>query len=387
MRLFISVGEPSGDLHAATLIRELRRRLPDVEIVGFGGEKMEAAGCQLLYPLCQLAVMWFLRVLANIHVFLGLIFKADRYFRHHKPDALILIDYPGFNLMLARRAALHGIPVFYFLPPQVWAWDGDRVKRIRKYVDHVLCALPFEQEWYAEHYVNSHWVGHPYFDELTQQELDDEFLNSQRAEGSTIIGLLPGSRTQEVEKNFQTMLETAKRIHKQRPDTKFLVANFKEQHRKLIELQMGSSGIPIETYVGRTPEIIELAHSCISVSGSVGLELMYRTTPTAVLYKVTRWEMTLAKWLKTCDYISLVNLIAKRELFPEFLVDYCPAQELSELLLGWLHEPEEYSRLVDELGQLRDNVGEPGASARVGAYIAEALGCGSVSGDSRRKAA
>ncbi len=387
MRLFISAGEPSGDLHAATLIRELRRRIPDVEIVGFGGEKMEAEGCQLLYPLCQLAVMWFLRVLANIHVFLGLVSKADRYFRNMKPDALILIDYPGFNLVLARRATLHGIPVFYFLPPQAWAWAGGRVKRIRKYVDHVLCALPFEQQWYADHYVNSHWVGHPYFDELKNQKLDQDFLKTQRADGKTIIGLLPGSRTQEVEKNFATMLATAKLIHQQRPDTKFLVAHFKDQHVAMIEPHLAGCDIPIETHVGRTPEIIELAHSCISVSGSVGLELMYRKTPTAVLYKVTRFEMAIGNFMKTCEYISLVNLIANKELFPEFLVDYCPAVDLSGLILRWLNDPDEHGQLVKELDELKDEVAEPGACARVGAYIAEALGYEIVKQDVVRKAA
>ena len=142
MRIFLCSGEPSGDLHGASLIRAIRRHHPDAEFVGFGGERMEAEGCRLLYPLCRLAVMWFVRVLANAHVFLGLASRADRYFRHHRPDAVILIDYPGFNWWMARRAHFHGIPVFYFVPPQLWAWAGWRVSKMRRWVDHVLCSLP-----------------------------------------------------------------------------------------------------------------------------------------------------------------------------------------------------------------------------------------------------
>ena len=126
MRLFISAGEPSGDLHGANLVRSLKQLRPDIECVGFGGERMEAAGCRLLYPLCRLAVMWFLRVLANSPVFLDLLSRADRYFRHQRPDAVVLIDYPGFHWWLARRARAHGIPVFYFVPPQLWAWASTR---------------------------------------------------------------------------------------------------------------------------------------------------------------------------------------------------------------------------------------------------------------------
>jgi lipid-A-disaccharide synthase len=145
---------------------------PDLECVGFGGDKMEAAGCKLLYPLCQLSVMWFLRVLANLHVFMNVLSQADRYFRHHRPDAVILIDYPGLHWWIARRAHYHGIPVFYFVPPQIWAWASWRVKNMQRWVDHVLCTLPFEKTWYEERGVPAHYIGHPYFDELGQQRLD-----------------------------------------------------------------------------------------------------------------------------------------------------------------------------------------------------------------------
>src|SRR5262245_23568949 len=235
MRIFISAGEPSGDLHGANLIRELRARHPGVECVGFGGERMEAAGGKLLYPLCQLAVMWFARVLANAPRFLELISRADRFFRHQRPDAVVLIDYPGFNWWVARRAKFHGIPVFYFVPPQLWAWAGWRVQKMRRFVDHVLCSLPFEESWYRARGVQAHHVGHPYFDELPQQRMDEAFVADQRAQPGTILGLLPGSRTQEVQRNLSTLVRAARTIHQARPDTRFLVACFRPAHQEMVE--------------------------------------------------------------------------------------------------------------------------------------------------------
>src|SRR5436190_2358766 len=181
MRIFLSVGEPSGDLHGANLVRELKQLRPDVECVGFGGERMEAAGCRLLYPLCRLAVMWFARVLANAPLFLKLLSQADRFFRLHRPDAVVLIDYPGFNWWLARRAHFHGIPVFYFVPPQLWGWAGWRVRKMRRFVDRVLCTLPFEEEWYRQRGCAAEYVGHPNFDELPRQRLDRSFVAREHA--------------------------------------------------------------------------------------------------------------------------------------------------------------------------------------------------------------
>ena len=145
--IFFSAGDPSGDLHGANLIRQLRRRSGDLQAVGYGGPNMAAAGCRLHADLTALAVMWFVRAIANLHRFWGLVSRADRWFRHHRPDAVVLVDYPGFNWWIARRAKVHGIPVFYYMPPQIWAWATWRAGKMRRLVDHVLCSLPFEEPW------------------------------------------------------------------------------------------------------------------------------------------------------------------------------------------------------------------------------------------------
>jgi lipid-A-disaccharide synthase len=376
MRIFICAGEPSGDIHGANLVRALRRLRPDVECVGFGGDRMAEAGCRLLYPLCRLAVMWFARVLANAPTFLGLLSDADRFFRHHRPDAVVLIDYPGFNWWLARRAHFHKIPVFYFVPPQLWGWAGWRVEKMRRFVDHVLCALPFEESWYRERGVASaRYVGHPFYDEIPTQRLDADFLRAQRAGSAPIIGLLPGSRTQEVQRNLSTLVRAAAGIHRERPDVRFLFACFRAAHQEMVnDYLRRHAPLPIETCVGRTPEVIELSHACVAVSGSVSLELLYRARPTVVLYRIGRFDLKVGHFFMKVPYICLVNLLAGKELYPEYLTDRCEAEPIAGHALRWLNDPAGYAALCDELKTLRDSVAAPGACERAAHAVVEVLG-------------
>src|SRR5262249_52049258 len=159
------------------------------------------------------------------------------------PDAVVLIDFPGFHWWLARRAHAHGIPVFYFVPPQLWAWGSWRVRKMQRWVDHVLCTLPFEQAWYHARGVPAHYVGHPYFDELPPQRFDDAFLAEQCLRPAKLIGLLPGSRTQEVERNLSLLVRSARHIHAARPDTRFLVACYKAAHQQQVQAYLQGRGL------------------------------------------------------------------------------------------------------------------------------------------------
>jgi lipid-A-disaccharide synthase len=373
LTLFLSAGEPSGDLHGANLMRALREHYPGVRFVGFGGEHMEAAGCRLLYPLTQLAVMWFLRVLLNAPLFLRLLGQARRFFRTERPDAVVVIDYPGFNWHIARQAHAEGIPVFYFVAPQLWAWAGWRVKKMRRWVDLVLCSLPFEEAWYQTRGVNARYIGHPYFDELPAQRLDEEFVAEQQGRPGIVLGLLPGSRDQEIERNLSTLVETARRVSAMRPDVRFLMACLKPRQAERVTAQLRDSGLRIEVCCGRTPEVIHLAHSCVAVSGSVGLELLYRGKPSVVLYRIGRVDLVVGNWFRTCPYISLVNLLAERELFPEYLTDRCEGEAIAGHLLRWLEDPAAYEAVCGDLAALRQRVATPGACTRAAAAILEAL--------------
>lgn len=391
MRFFISTGEPSGDLHAANLVHALRARIPHAEFVGFGGPRLAGAGCRILYPLVDLAVMWFIEVFGLIGTFLRLLRQADRYLAEHKPDVVILIDYPGFHWLLAKRAKRRGIPVIYYVPPQIWAWASWRIRKIKERVDLVLCSLPFEPEWYqARGYAHAEFQGHPYFDELSRRTLDDDFLAEQQRRSDPLVVLLPGSRRKELTRNLPAMYRAAARVARQQPGIRFAVSCLHEQHADLaIEIARNLHETPrsgrhdaqqsiapdrLEFFSGRTPELIRLADLAWAVSGSVGLELMYEALPTVVLYTIRPRDRILVRLFKRSKYISLVNLIAGDEVVPEYLTHEDASANLAQSALRWLQHPRERAAASHRLAALREKVARPGASERAAARIAEFMG-------------
>ena len=372
MRIFLSTGEPSGDLHAANLIRSLRKIRPGVEVVGFGGPKMAEAGGKVLYPLVELAVMWFLRVLLNLNKFFKLLDDAEAEFVANRPDAVILIDYPGFHWHLAKRARKHGIPVFYYVPPQIWAWAGWRIAKVKKYVDQVLCSLPFEPGWYHDRgFLNAVHVGHPYFDELAERILDDSFVTELSHGPGPLVAILPGSRTQEVTRNLPDLLKAASKLSETRPDVRFAVACLHARHRELaIRIyERTRLAVDVEFHAARTPELIRAADVAWAVSGSVGLELMVEALPTVVLYKIKRFDLWVAKHFIKSKYISLVNLLADAEVMPEYLTALDVSGEIAGHAARWLGDPEERRKASQALAGLRDRVAIPGASDRAAGRI------------------
>lgn len=388
LTIFFSVGEPSGDLHGANLIRQLQRRHPQLQAVGYGGPNMAAAGCQLHADLTALAVMAFTRVLVNIHHFWGLVSRADRYFRHHRPDAVVLIDYPGFNWWIARRAKVHGIPVYYYTPPQIWAWAQWRVKKMRRLVDHVLCSLPFEEPWLRSHGCRATFVGHPFFDEIARQEPDPAFMARHRAQSDPLVTILPGSRTQEVLQNLPVFLKAAAHISREEPRVRFAIAAFKDRQAEMARQAVAASGLPIEICVGRTPELIRLADCCMACSGSVSLELLYQAKPTVIHYCISPVAHWLKQYVLKVKYFTLVNLLntdnifvdragaqeagqqdAEDLLYPEYLNDCDRAPQIARHIVDWLRDPAARAARVAALEKLRRQVGHGGASSRAAEYI------------------
>jgi lipid-A-disaccharide synthase len=389
MKIFFSVGEPSGDLHGANLIRELKRRSPELQCVGFGGPKMVAAGLQRHYDLTQLAVMWLLQALLNLPRFWRLVCQADRYFRHQRPDAVVLIDYPGFNWWIARRAKVHRIPVFYYGVPQMWAWAPWRVRKMRRLVDHVLCKLPFEADWYCARGCRAQYVGHPYFDELASRQLDAQFLAELQQDRRPLVTLLPGSRTQEVRANLDAFLQTAGRLQQEIPQVRFAVAAFNQRQAEMAEHAVQSSGLPVPVYMQRTPELIEAATACLACSGSVSLELLYHEKPAVIHYKISRSAFLIQRFFRNVRYITLVNLLASDrrycdhgELYdpatddvplPEYLTCGDRTQTMCDHLATWLQDPTSHRATVDQLRLLKARWSATGATQRVAAYIDQQL--------------
>lgn len=389
MEIFFSVGEPSGDLHGANLIRALKSRRPDIRCVGYGGPKMAEAGCQLHEDLTRWAIMWFLRVFLNLHNFIGLMLRANRYFRDHKPDAVVLIDYPGFNWWIAARAKANGIPVFYYGTPQIWAWAGWRIGKMRRLIDHALCKLPFEEGWYRERGVNATYVGHPYFDELENQHLDTDFLRQQTENTVPLVTLLPGSRSQEVTSNLPVFLETARKIQNEVPGVRFAIAAFNDRHAALAFEHVLASGVEAEVHVDLTPELIHSATCCLACSGSVSLELLYHEKPAVIHYRISRIANWVQSKFRKVKYITLVNLLSRDDLFyedgyytydpdapgadevvyPEYLTYRNRSDDMARRIAGWLKEPSSTRHMVQQLRTLKDRVVGQGASSRGAEYI------------------
>ncbi|TWT86867.1 Glycosyl transferase [Pseudobythopirellula maris] len=395
MTIFFSVGEPSGDLHGANLVRELRERRPNVRCVGYGGPRMAAEGCELHEDLTRFAVMWLLQVLLNLPKFIGLKRRAERYFAENRPDAVVLIDYPGFNWHIARAAKRQGVPVFYYGAPQLWGWASWRVKKMRRDVDHALCKLPFEEAWFRERGCNATHVGHPYFDELRGRELDDEFVAEHQGAAGPLVTILPGSRTQEVKANLPKQLEAAERVLEQVPTTRFAIASFKEKQAEMAHEALAACPAALAerttVHVGRTPELIEAATCCLAVSGSVSLELLYHAKPTVVVYHVSRFAFAVQKWFRRVRYITLVNLLTADDLFADskepvgvydaadprdahvLMPEYLTCEDRTELiaghLVGWLTDDASRRALVDQMAALRERVGHGGASLRAAEYL------------------
>ena len=383
--IFFSAGEPSGDLHAANLIRQLQRMAPEVEAVGYGGPQMAAAGCRLHADLTALAVMWLARALWNLPKFWGLVSRADRYFRHHRPDAVVLVDYPGFNWWIARRAKVHGIPVYYYMPPQIWAWAQWRVGKMRRLVDHVLCNLPFEETWLREHGCRATLVGHPFFDEVDRRPLDEGFLAQQRGRPGPLVLILPGSRTQEVSHNLPWFLKAAAQVRRAVPAARFAVGAFREDQAEMVRRLLGKSAngtplpvSPAEVYVGRTPELMQLADCCMACSGSVSLELLHHATPTVILYWISRTAYFVQRFFRKVKYITLVNLLAGdgrgEEIFPEYLTCEDRSADVARHVIEWLSDAAKRQSRVADLQRLRAQVAHSGAAAAAAGYVVKGLG-------------
>jgi lipid-A-disaccharide synthase len=390
-------------LHGANLIRQLRRQCDRFEAVGYGGPEMAAAGCRLHADLTRLAVMWFARALVNLHKFWSLASRADRYFRHHRPDAVVLIDYPGFNWWIARRAKVHGIPVFYYAPPQIWSWARWRVKKMRRLVDHVLCGLPMEADWFRKHGCNATLVGHPFFDEIARQRPDAEFMRRKRAERGPLVVILPGSRTQEVTHNLKWFLKAAAIVRAEAPDARVAIAAFKPSHAEIARRQVAASGVSAEVHVGRTAELMRLADCCMACSGSVSLELLHHVKPTVILYWITPAAYFVQRFFRKVKYITLVNLLSAgtldadgpsprdptgqdvaspetagpktdRVLFPEYLTCEDKSAQLAAHVIEWLTDAPKREERIAQLAQLKAEVCHGGASARTAEYILGVLG-------------
>ncbi|OYP34953.1 lipid-A-disaccharide synthase [Rhodopirellula sp. MGV] len=386
--IFFSVGEPSGDEHAAHLIEVLRERQPDLRVRGFGGREMRRAGCDVDLDLTEHAVVGILEVLPKLRQFFRFVDDAEAIFATGEIDAVVLVDFPGFNWHIAKRAKKYGIPVYYYCPPQLWAWASWRIRKMKATVDHVLAVLPIEQQFFSEHQIPTTFVGHPFFDAVDQAQLSETSIASIRqsaADGPT-VAVLPGSRTAEVFGNWPVMLSAIAELSEQHPKARFAVAGYRDKHLQFCKdeyqrfVNREGRNLPIDFYQGATSEIIDQATCAMMVSGSVSLELMARQTPAVVMYRVGRFLYAFGRCVVKVDSVTLPNLMPDPESdsrpFPEMISVGNPApasQFLVDEIGRLLADDQLVAERRQQLARLNRLYAQTGASVRAADKLLELL--------------
>jgi lipid-A-disaccharide synthase len=359
-RIFITVAEVSGDLHAAELIRSLKQIDPTIEIEGYGGPMMAAAGAKILYETTAKAAMTF-HAVARVFEVSRLLKQARQIYREQKPDLQICVDSSGMNLHFARAAKEAGVPVMYYIAPQLWASREGRMKKLRKYVDRLACILPFEEKYFRDHGVNAAFVGHPLFDELPADRSIDR---SNHKVDSPVVGIIPGSRKSEVKANFPHLLGVMWKIKVQFPAVRFLIpatlAGLPVVRDMITSDVLDETDFKLDAF----DEFIPQCDLCITKSGTSTLHVAAWNVPMIVVYRVNRilWHLA-GRWFIKTKKIALVNILAGQvDLVPEFIPWYGSDQPVTTCALDLLEHPEKLAAQREKLAGLVHTLDKPGAS-------------------------
>ncbi len=369
-RVMMIAGEASGDLHGSGVVRELKSRLPAVDVFGVGGDRMKAEGMELVHHISGLSFMGFMEVLKNLSTINELGRKLEALLDARRPDVVVLIDYPGFNLRFAKKAKQRNIKVLYYISPQVWAWHKGRVKKMRSLVDRMKVVFPFEVEIYKNEGIDVEFVGHPLAESIGSQISRDEFFSVNGFDREKkLLALLPGSRKQEIENIFPTMLETAARL-KQELGIQVAVGvapNLGSEFlRGFVSEPAGVTLVEHATY-----DVMAHADAAIVTSGTATLETGWFGTPMAVVYKTSPVTYSIGRMLVGVPYIGLVNIVAGEKIVPEFVQKDMNVQNITHEMKKQLADAAYAGNLRSRLSVLKARLGTSGASAKVAEGIIE----------------
>lgn len=368
-RILIVTGEASGDLHGANLAKALRAKNPQVSLAGIGGAAMEAAGVQLVGKIGQFDVMGMVGPLALLAIVRRFFFMRGL-FRSEPWDAVIFVDNPGLNLRYAYFAKGAGLRVFYYIAPQIWAWGPWRMYWIKKRIDHVLVILPFEKHIFDEAGVRCTFVGHPILDAVggsyDRTALRAKFGFSPH---ERVIALLPGSRTHEVQVLLPILLSAAEKLTQHTPGTKFLLAQASTIRDNLLQPFLQQSRVPITVMKEQTSEVLAISDFALVKSGTAILQAAVVGTPMLLFYRTAPWEFWIGSFFIRVKWIGLVNLVAGRSVVPELVQGEATGQRLYEEARRILENPAVYAEMKRNLTQVRQALGEPGASARAAEVV------------------
>jgi lipid-A-disaccharide synthase len=368
-RILIITGEASGDLHGAHLAKAIAARDPSVELVGIGGAYMRAAGVAMIPGIPQVDVMGLIG-LSAVRVLIRRVLAIRRVLKADAWDLVVLIDNPGLNFHFARVAKAAGRRVVYYIAPQLWAWRPGRMKWIQQRVDHVVVILPFEEDLYRRAGVRCTFVGHPLLDSVAPH-YDRAALRAKYNLDATapVVGLLPGSRVAEVSMLVPLLLETARRLAASNPKTQLILAQASSIDDHLLHSLLRESPVPVSVAKDQASEVMAASDVLLVASGTATLQAAVVGTPMVLLYKTTWPTYWIARLLVMVKWIGLVNLVAGRSIVPELIQDEATAERLGQEVRRLLTDQRAYHDMKDGLRQVRESLGEPGASRRAAEVV------------------
>lgn len=375
-KIMISVGEASGDLHGASVAHALRAIQPDIKLFGMGGQGMRAAGVDIVYDIAELGVIGFVEIIKNLPKLFRIRDNLAQLMDTERPDALVIIDYHGFNIRLAKIAKSKGIPVISYICPKVWAWGRGRAKEVAETVEKVAAIFPFEVDVYSEAGANVTFVGHPLLDivksTMSKAEAYEYFgANSQQP----LVLLLPGSRQQEIVNLLPVMLEAAVKIQEKVPNCQFFLPVASTISREMLQNIISNYNIPVILTENYTYDLMNIADMAVAASGTVTLEAAILNLPTVVIYKVAALTYMIGKMIIKIPYISLPNIVAGRMIVPELLQYAVSGDNIATEAVKILTDPNIRSTMLNDLAEMRDKLGPTGAVERVAHEILAVAQC------------
>jgi len=371
----IIAGESSGDFHASSLIYALKEQDPSLEICGMGGMRMRQAGCEILFDISELSIIGFTDVLKNLKkiktLFGALLKKIDQ----TPPDAVVLVDYPGFNLKLAREIKKRGIPVIYYISPQIWAWWKGRIETIKRSVDKMIVVFKFEEALYQEYGIDVSFVGHPLLDIVHPSLHREDFLTKLNISSQKrIIGLIPGSRRMEVERILPILLASAKIISRKLPDFQFILLKAPALGEELFREKLKQCKLPITLCENQTYDFLNACDFALVASGTATLETAIMQKPMIIVYKVSFLNWLIARFLIKLPFIGLVNVVAGKKIVPEFIQYRAKPHAIAHAAVEMLGSQERLTTVKQELEKVRQSLGKSGASQHAAEIILQSTG-------------
>lgn len=362
--IMIVTGEASGDMYGSLLASELRLGAPGLSLIGVGGEAMRAAGVEILLDSGEISVVGVWEALVRLRKLREALERIKTEISARRPDLLILIDYPGMNLRLAKFARSIGIRVMYYISPQVWAWGRGRIKTIRRNVDRLVVILPFEVELYRREGVDARYVGHPLID-IVRTDLDRAAFLARMglSEGGTIVSLLPGSRLEELKQHLRPLLETTSILRRSVPDARFVLVTL-PAYEKMVRGEIERAGAEVKVTTEFRYEAMAYSDLAITCSGTVTLEAALLGTPMMVIYRLAAFSWALGRLIVKVPYISLVNLVAREMIVPEFIQAEVKPEKLAAEAARMLGDEARRRLLTERLANVRSRLGPGGATKR-----------------------